>query len=273
MIMFNKNSYCIFLIFLSLTFSCNNFQKLLNSEDTLKKYQAAEKYYNDGEYRRALRLLEQIEPKYRGKPQAERVMFFHANSLFQTKRYILSAYKFEDFIKSYPKSEKNQQALFLEAKSYYHESPKYSLDQDDTETALEKFQIFINKFPNSEYLFEANVLVVELQTKLEKKDFEVSKQYYTIRDYQSAIRSLDNFISEYPGTSFREGAMYYEFLATYEIAINSVVNKQKERLNELLILYDNIFRYYPETIYAEDLNQKYTNINDILDTFQNKITK
>jgi outer membrane protein assembly factor BamD len=67
--------------------------------------------------------------------------------------------------------------------------------------------------------------------------------------------------------------MYYEFLATYEIAINSVENKQKERLNELLILYDNIFRYYPETIYAEDLNQKFTNINDVLDTFQNKITK
>ena len=273
MISIKKHIKYSFLISVFTFFGCNDYQKILNSEDITEKYRAAEKYYNEGEYRRANRLLDQIEPKYRGKPQAERVIFFLADSYFQTKSYLLSAYKFEDFTKSYPKSGRIQQALFLEAKSYYHLSPEYSLDQDDTKTALEKFQIFINKFPKSEYLSEANVLVVELQTKLEKKDFEVSKQYYTIRDYKSAIRSLDNFIAEYPGTSYREGAMYYEFLSTYEIAINSVINKQKERLNDLIVLYDNIFRYYPETIYEEDLNQKHNNINYILKSIQNKTTK
>ena len=253
-----------FTILLFTFFGCNDYQKILNSEDITEKYRAAEKYYNQGEYRRANRLLDQIESKYRGKPQAERVIFFLADSHFQTKSYLLSAYKFEDFVKSYPKSGRIQQALFYEAKSYYEMSPEYSLDQDDTKTALEKFQIFINKYPKSEYLGEANALVVELQTKLEKKDFEVSKQYFTIRDYKSAIKSLDNFIAEYPGTTFREGAMYYEFLATYEIAINSVLNKQKERLNDLIVLYDNILRYYPETIYAEDLSEKHNSINNIL---------
>lgn len=152
-------------------------------------------------------------------------------------------------------------------------SPEYSLDQDDTKKALSKLQVFINKYPESEYIQEANILVVELQTKLEKKDFEVSKQYFTIRDYKSAIKSLDNFISDYPGTSFREGAMYFEFLSFYEIAINSVIDKQKERLNELLVLYDKIFRYYPETIYSENLNIKHRNINNILETFQTPLTK
>ena len=264
MIRFRKYINCSLLTLLFAFFGCNDYQKILNSEDNTEKYRAAEKYYNQGEYRRANRLLDQIEPKYRGKPQAERVIFFLADSYFQTKNYLLSAYKFEDFVKSYPKSGRIQQALFLEAKSYYEMSPEYSLDQDDTKTSLEKFQIFINKYPKSEYLSEANILVVELQTKLEKKDFEVSKQYYTIRDYKSAIKSLDNFIAEYPGTTFREGAMYYEFLATYEIAINSVLNKQKERLNDLIVLYDNILRYYPETIYAEDLSEKYNSINNIL---------
>ena len=96
-----------------------------------------------------------------------------------------------------------------------------------------------------------------MQTKLEKKDFEISKQYYTIRDYKSAIKALDNFIANYPGTPFREGAMYYEFLASYEIAINSIFEKQEKRLQDLLVLYANIMRYYPETIYSEDLNNKY----------------
>ena len=69
-------------------------------------------------------------------------------------------------------------------------------------------QIFIDNYPNSEFLDEANSYVQELQTKLEKKDFEISKQYYTIRDYKAAIKSLDNFIGSYPGTPYREDALF-----------------------------------------------------------------
>ena len=45
---------------------------------------------------------------------------------------------------------------------------------------MEKLQIFIDNYPKSNYLSEANSYIKELQVKLEKKDFEVSKQYYTI---------------------------------------------------------------------------------------------
>ena len=91
-------------------------------------------------------------------------------------------------------------------------SPTYSLDQENTNEAMEKLQIFIDNYPKSNYLSEANSYIKELQVKLEKKDFEVSKQYYTIRDYKAAISSLDNFISNFPGTPFRENALYYKFL-------------------------------------------------------------
>ena len=263
----------IYQLLIMIFLGCSDYQKLLNSDDVSSKYRSAENYYNQGEYLKANRLLDQIAPKYRGKPQAERVVFFLADSYYQTKSYGLSAYEFERFVKSYPKSERIQQALFFEAKSYYKLSPEYSLDQDDTKIALSKLQIFINKYPKSEYNQEANILVVELQTKLEKKDFEVSKQYYTIRDYKAAIKSLDNFISEYPGTSFREAAMYFEFLSYYEIATNSVLNKQKERLEELQVKYSKIFRYYPETIYSENLKTKNNNITNLLESFQITLTK
>ena len=63
-----------FLLLLSLLlFSCNDYQKLLNSpENEVDKYTAAEEYYNNGEFRRANALIEQIIPTYRGKPQGER---------------------------------------------------------------------------------------------------------------------------------------------------------------------------------------------------------
>jgi outer membrane protein assembly factor BamD len=246
------------IVFLSsILLSCNEYQKLLNSTDNdTDKYNAAEKYYNDGEFRRANALIEQLIPSYRGKPQGERLVFFFADSYFQTKLYYSAAIQFENFIKSYPNSQRIQEAYFMEAKSYYMLSPLYTLDQDDTYTGIDKLQVFINRFPNSEYVSEALELMDDLQNKLEEKDFEISKQYYTIRDYTSAIKALDNFVADNPGTIFREEALYYKWLSQFEIAINSIESRIVDRVTELERSLDNFLRNYPDTIFIEDLSKK-----------------
>ena len=248
-----------------LVITCNDYQKLLNSpENEVDKYTAAEEYYENGEFRRANALIEQIIPSYRGKPQGERLVFFFANSYFETRSYYSAAIQFENFIKSYPNSQRIQEAYFMEAKSYFMLSPLYTLDQEDTFTGIDKLQVFINRFPNSEYLAEALELMEQLQNKIEKKEFEVSKQYYTIRDYSSAMKSLDNFIADNPGTIFREEALYYRWLSQYEIAINSIESRINERVAELERSLDNFLRYYPDTIFIDDLSEKITNAKQLL---------
>ena len=143
-------------------------------------------------------------------------------------------------------------------------SPLYTLDQEDTFTGIDKLQVFINRFPNSEYLAEALELMEQLQNKIEKKEFEVSKQYYTIRDYSSAMKSLDNFIADNPGTIFREEALYYRWLSQYEIAINSIESRINERVTELERSLDNFLRYYPDTIFIDDLSEKINNAKQLL---------
>ncbi|MBJ34811.1 MAG: outer membrane protein assembly factor BamD [Flavobacteriaceae bacterium] len=254
------------LIFASfLVISCNDYQKLLNStENEVDKYAAAENYYENGEFRRANALIEQIIPSYRGKPQGERLVFFFANTFFEINSYYSAAIQFENFIKSYPNSQRIQEAYFMEAKSYFMLSPIYTLDQEDTFTGIDKLQVFINRFPNSEYINEALDLMDELQNKIEKKEFEISKQYYTIRDYNSAIKSLDNFIADNPGTIFREEALYFRWLSQYEIAVNSIESRVNERVTELQRSLDNFLRYYPDTIFIEDLSEKINNAKQLL---------
>ena len=55
--------------------------------------------------------------------------------------------------------------------------------------------------------------------------------------------------------------MYIKFLSLYEIAINSILSKKKKRLNELKQQYELILRYYPETLFLEDLNKKMERVN------------
>lgn len=246
--------------------SCGPYQKMLNSSEVTEKYKAAEAYYRTGEYRKANRLFEQVLPAYRGKPQAQRIVFFFANTYFETKDYYLAAYQFESFAKSYPNSDRLDQATFMAAKSYYMLSPVYSLDQANTVEAMDKLQIFIDNFPQSEYVVEANGYIQELQTKLEKKDFEIAKQYYTIRDYKATIKAMDNFIIGFPGTPFREDALYYKFIASYEIAINSIITKKMERLMELETIQETLLRYYPETLYLNDINKKMKRVSKEIST-------
>ena len=262
-------------LFLCVTFfsfflvSCNEYQKILNSEDNNLKYKTAEEYYNNGEYRRANRLLEQLVPIYRGKPQAERLVYFFADSYFQTKNYYLASYQFESFIKSFPKSQKLEEASFFAAKSHYMMSPTFSLDQEETNTAIEKLQIFMNNYPKSKFTDECNQLISELQNKIEKKEFEVAKQYFTIYDFRAAIKALDNFVADFVGSKFREEALYYKFLASYEIAINSIQSKKYERLLELKQIHNSIVRYYPETLFEEDLTKKMNSVDKEINNFTN----
>lgn len=263
----------VMLLLILMSSACSDYQKLLNSDDVSEKYKQAEVYYNNGEYRKANRLFEQIIPKYRGKPQAQRIIFFFAESYFQTKSYYLAAYQYENFIKSYPKSDRVQEATFKAAKSYYFQSPRHSLDQEDTFTALEKLQVFLNLYPESEYADEANQMIAELQEKLEKKDFEIAKQYYTIRDYKAAIKANENFVSGFPGTKFREESLYIKFIASYEIAINSIDAKKQERLEELIQQYNTLLRYYPETLFLADLDKRMTQVYTEIKQFDQNTTQ
>ncbi|MCC1484799.1 outer membrane protein assembly factor BamD [Winogradskyella immobilis] len=238
--------------------SCNDFQKAFKSDDIALKFEKGTELFDAGEWKKANRLFEQIVPNYRGKPQAEKLLYMHAMSFYKTEKYFISGYQFERFASSYPNSEKQEEAAFLSAKSYYYESPIYSKAQEETTKALEKLQIFINSFPNSEYLTEANQLIKELDFKLEKKAFEVAKQYNRIYDYKASIKSFNNFLLDFPGSELHKDAMYYRFLASYNLATNSIDALKEERIQEAVNYYNIFKKNYPNSEYlktADDLKK------------------
>lgn len=261
-----KKFLLLFLISIAL-FSCSPFQKALKSEDATVKYTEAAKQYGNKKYDRSLRLFEQIAPNFRGKPESEDMFYMYSQAYWKTKQYVSAGYQFEKFASSYPKSTRLEEAAFLGAKSYSKLSPVYSLDQVDTDKSIDKLQSFIDAYPNSQYLAEANADVKVLREKLEKKAFEIAKQYNTISDYKAAIVALDNFISDYPGTPYKEKALFYKFDATYQLAINSIPSKMEERLNISKVAYNNLMKFNENSEFKNKATNMLARINKDLQQF------
>jgi len=264
-----KNSFYILLLVLLFS-SCNEYQKALKSEDITEKFKLGEQLYNEGKYSKANRLFEQIIPKYRGKPQAEKLMFLNANASYEMEQYYISGYHFERFVSAYPNSEKLEEAMFKSAKSYYQLSPIFSKDQEDTVTALEKLQTFVNVYPESKYLAETNKLVKELELKLEEKAYSIAKQYNHVSDYQASIASFDNFIIDFPGSSFREKALFYRFDSAYQLATKSVEYKKEVRLQTAKSYYTTFKKAYANSEFIEDADKMYNDIEKQLEKYNTK---
>jgi outer membrane protein assembly factor BamD len=246
----------IFYLFgLALLFtSCSEFSKAMKSPDVAEKFRLGTELYEAGKYNKANQLFAQIIPNYRGKPQAEKLTYMYAMTFYymgeKTKAdYYSAAYQLERFKDSYPNSEKAEEAFFLSAKSSYFLSPVYSKDQTETSEAIEKLQLFVNQYPNSEYLPEANKLIKELDYKLERKAFEIAKQYNTVYKYKASIKSFNNFLLDFPGTTLREDALYWRFDSEYHLTVLSVEERVEERISIAEDYYNALLRAYPETKY------------------------
>ncbi len=265
----------IYILIIAIAFSsCSEYQKALKSDDTAAKFKLGTDLFEAGKYSKALRLFEQIVPKYRGRPQAQKLMFMYGTALYNTRDYYTANYQMERFVSSYPESEKAEEMAFLAAKSYYHLPPEYSKEQKETVEAIEKLQNFINSYPNSTRLEEASKMVQELDFKLETKAYEIAKQYHTIaphnRNYEAAIKAFDNFIFEYPGTSYREKAMFYRLDSAYNLAVNSVEWKKEDRVNKALELCNGFKSKYTESEYIEDANKMNEELLDLQKQYNTK---
>jgi outer membrane protein assembly factor BamD len=250
--------------------SCNEYQKAMKSEDVALKFTTATKLYDKADYNRAILLIEQIAPAFRGKPQAEKLFYMYSQSLYQTKQYGLAAFQFESFTSTYPKSEKAEETFFLSAKCYAKMSPKYTLDQTDTNKALAKIQEYIDRYPESQNMTEANEMTAVLRNKLEQKAFENAKQFNTISDYKASLVALENFITDFPGTPYKEDALYYKLDSAYLLAINSVPSKMEERLTNAKIAYDKLIKFNNDTKYKDKADKMLATIDKELQQFSNK---
>ena len=263
-----QGAILLFVITMLFLGGCNEYQKVLKSDDLEYKLQKGIEYYESKKYAKALPIFDELLTLYRGTAKAQDVYYYYAMTLVQTGDYLVAAYHFKTFYQTFPNNAYADEAAFMVGFCYYKESPAFSLDQTNTFKAINEIQLYINTHPYNQHFEECNMMMDEMRAKLEKKSFLIAKQYWRTEKYKAAVEALNSSMNDYPDTPFREEAMYLKLDSSYKLATNSIVSLQKQRYKEAQTAYYDLITLYPETEYkkqADEINDKIVKEIEVLD--------
>jgi outer membrane protein assembly factor BamD len=259
-----RNTFFAILLFSFISNGCSNLQKTLKQTDVNDRYNSAVSFYEDEEYAKAGIVFEDLIPDIIGKPQAEKVQYYYAYCHFYQKQYDLSSYYFKTFHDNYQRSPFAKEALYMSAYSQAVSTPDFNLDQSGTEQTINSLQDFINRYPESEYVAEAEKSILDLRAKLEEKAFEIAQLYKKLRKYKAATIAFDNFRKNFPDSKMKEEAVFRQLESQYELARLSYLSYKTERFQEAIKLYFFFIDKYPSSAFKKKAENYYENVQKAL---------
>ncbi len=237
---------------------CSKFRKIEKSEDWRVKYEAGINYYNKKDFYHAAILFESILPIVRGLPEGEKVEFYLAYCQYYEKTYLLASDQFKTFYETYGRSQFAEEANFMYAYSLFASSPDHNKDQSSSIEAMNAMQVFLNKYPGSQFMNKAIEVISVSQEKLEKKGFENARQYLKLQMYKGAVVAFDDFKKNFPDSKYLEEAAYLKVVAEFELAKVSVPSKQLERYTTTLDFYKELVDNFPNSTFLKEAQRYYS---------------
>ncbi len=224
-------------------------------------YEYAKSLYDDEDYLDAITEFQAILLQYPGSKINDDAQFYLGMSYYNEEQYILAAYEFSKLIREIPASPYVSEAQFMLANSYYELSPDYRLDQTYTEKAVKEFQAYIDFFPTSPKVKEAEQKIDELHNKLAHKDFATAVLYEKMDYYFAAIEYFTSVINKYYDTEYAPKALLKRIEVHLRLHdkknakkdIKTFLNRYPDRKDELEKVKDLIKKNFPE----EEFNENY----------------
>ena len=251
-----------FFLIISVVFfvSCGDYQKLLKSDDAELKYNKAVEYFDKGDFVRASTLFDAVATYYKGTDRSESVLNYLAKSYMGQKDYFSASEYYKTYVKTYPKGKYVVDAKYMIGYCYYLDSPDPRLDQTATHDAINALNEFVEVYPESDKVPEANKLLDELNDKLAYKAYLNAQLYFNLgnylgNNYLSAVITAQNALKKYPSTKYREDLSFLILNAKYQQAVQSVDELKMDRYRATIDEYYNYINEFPTGKYRKQADK------------------
>ena len=161
-------------------------------------------YLDEEKYVKAQDEFKFVLSRGTGTDYGDDAQFFLAESYFLNDQFMLSIKEYENLTRKMAFSPFFEKSRFRICEAYRIESPDYYNDQSYTEKALERYQEFLDDFPESEHGQNVTESMSILRNKLAKKLYETGVLYLKIDEFEPARMSFNSVLDQYYDTDIVE---------------------------------------------------------------------
>ena len=213
--MIMKNIFKILLIFIMLTqVSCSNKKEKISVIDEkdinlqmTELYKEGYQELLDGDALYAAKKFNEAELSFPQSIWAERSAIMAGYSYYVQNYYGDAIYTLEQFIKTYPNSKNISYAEYLLAVCYYEKIVNEKKDLKPLIEAKKRFEIILNKYPNSDFSLDAKFKLDLIENILSSKEMYIAKHYIKKQKWVAAINRLKTIVNDYETSIYVEEAL------------------------------------------------------------------
>jgi outer membrane protein assembly factor BamD len=182
----------------------NDATQQLSAEE---RYELGMKAFKNEDYQAAIEEFKVVSLQYQGSKVADSAQYYMAESRYLREEYILAAFEYDILIRYMTSSIFVSRSRFRRATCFFNLSPKSHLDQNYSRKAIDEYQAFLEYHPADTLAPLAEERIIELNTKLAKKDYESGMTYMHMEYYKAATYYFDLVLEKYHDTQYAEPAL------------------------------------------------------------------
>ena len=208
-------------------------KEVLLEEDLIPRFDKAMEYFERGKFLRAKDEFDYIIMADPGSKIANESQYYKSESMFQMEEYDGASNGFDRYARFSPDYSKIEKARYRICECAIFSSNSYQREQSQTHYALEQLQMFIEDFPKSDLVIDAESAILDLRRKLARKEYEVGRMYLKLEEYDSALLYFKSVLNHYYDTAIaddaRIGIVFTHILNDNRMGAESYYKTQKDR--------------------------------------------
>lgn len=207
------------LIIILLSISCGKKIDLLD-ENVAERFNLGMQYFEKEKYLKAETEFNYLILNNPGSKLALDAQYYIAESMFHQEKYHESIVEYDRYSRFSDNLNKIEHSDFRSCEASFLSSNDYLHDQGSAAELMDKLQVFIEKYPQSNYYSKIEEFFKEIRSRLAKKEYEAGRLYLKLEEYDAAIIYFDDVISLYYDTKYSDWARI-EIIFTHLLQQNS----------------------------------------------------
>ncbi|MEX0956811.1 MAG: outer membrane protein assembly factor BamD [Rhizobiaceae bacterium] len=162
---------------------------------------------NEGKVSEATKKFEAVDRQHPYSEFARKSMLMSTFTNYRQGNYSEAVNSGRRYVQLYPSTDDAAYAQYLVGLSYFRQIRDVTQDQSESQKVIESMQEVVDRWPDSEYVEDAQTKIRFARDQLAGKEMQVGRYYLERREYLSSIKRFRYVIENYSNTRHVEEAL------------------------------------------------------------------